>query len=157
MSTPLILPLINHFIENNVQTSLMITFETLEITIYKNELPLHRLTNQNARIFIKKSLSPHLLQMEVMDNLVFNFSFLFTIPNSTENHASKMIQLPKPLNKGNLWVDENNLELEFKLDTPNEDLNLLANHFYKGNLDAESRDLTSYNGEAKDGFTQKKP
>ena len=56
--------------------------------------------------------------MEVLEHLVFQFSFWFAAPTDLNHYQSGALVLPKPLSKGILTIDAEKLQLEFTIDTP---------------------------------------
>ncbi|SDQ06717.1 hypothetical protein SAMN05216294_0140 [Flagellimonas zhangzhouensis] len=75
--------------------------------------------------------------MTVLDNPVFSFSFQFLVPNNTEFHSGKMRSLPRPLNNGRYYMDEEKLVLTYIIDAPDPLLRVEVTHVYTGILGVE--------------------
>ena len=106
MAPPTILGDIKDFTKDNTYNSLELTFESLEIFVYNSGMPTHLITKQHVKLIIKKVSDHNLLQMEVLDNLVFNFRFAFEPSSSLNRYFFKAIQLPRPLSDGYLKMNE---------------------------------------------------
>ncbi len=75
--------------------------------------------------------------MSVLDNPVFSFSFQFSIPNNTVFHDGKMLSLPRPLDQGRYYLDEEKLVLSYFIDAPDPLLCVEVTHVYTGILRLE--------------------
>ncbi|MCL6267310.1 hypothetical protein [Flagellimonas myxillae] len=130
--TPIsILEEIQNFWESNSHTTLELTFETLEITLLYHGNPLDKHLRQNAKLILQKCDDPSLLQMDVVDNLVFPFLFVFDPTQALAGKSTSMKKIPRPLNHGNLCVKPHSLELEFTIEPPDKERELRVRHIYK--------------------------
>ncbi|WP_127022783.1 hypothetical protein [Flagellimonas beolgyonensis] len=121
---------IKAFLDRGSSTSLEIVFGLLEIkTMVKGEL-LKTMVKQNGRLRIRKSKNDNRAQMEVLDNLVFNFDFSFPYPKSYEYYKSNDLELPRPLTLGSLIIDKEFIELEFTIDTLDSKIKVAVKHRY---------------------------
>ncbi|NDV15234.1 hypothetical protein GO009_04285 [Muricauda sp. TY007] len=121
---------IRHFLNQTTVTTLELTFSSLEIHSVFNDRLLHELTKPNGKIRIYYQKQPESAQMEVLDNLVFQFSFGFILPNTATVYQSNMLHLPRPLMDGKLLLDAEQLLLEFMIHTPNKEHKILVKHRY---------------------------
>ncbi|MER3375403.1 MAG: hypothetical protein RIM83_12270 [Allomuricauda sp.] len=126
-----------NFLHQNSHTQLHITFAALEITNHQNGQFLNRVQRPQSRIILQKLPQQGLAELTVLDNLVFCFSFQFQIPNAGEFHDGEMLCLPRPLDQGRLFVDEEKFQLSFRIDAPNPTLRVEVTHVYQGILKLE--------------------
>ncbi|MBA4744876.1 MAG: hypothetical protein H2058_06435 [Muricauda sp.] len=126
-----------NFLHQNSHAPLHITFAALEIINHQNGQSLNRVQRPQSRIFLQKMPQTGLAKMTVPDNLVFCFSFQFHIPNAGEFHHGEMLCLPRPLDCGRLFVDDEKLLLSFRIDAPDPTLRVEVTHVYQGILRLE--------------------
>ena len=125
-----VLGAIRQFVHQDRSTALELTFSSLEIHSFLNGRLLHVLTKPQGKVRIHPQKQQRLPQMDVLDNLVFQFSFGFAVPNSAPVYQSSMLYLPRPLMDGALKLDSEQLLLEFVIDTPNKDHRIQIQHRY---------------------------
>jgi hypothetical protein len=68
--------------------------------------------------------------MEVLDHLVFKFSFWFEPPTSQFPFKSNALGLPRPLARGFLLINAEELDLQFTIEAPDPQLHILVQHCY---------------------------
>ena len=130
MSDTDVLGAIRQFVHQNGSTALELTFSSLEIHSFLNGKLLHVLTKPQGKVRIHPKKQQGLARMDVLDNLVFQFSFNFAVPHAAPVYQSSMLHLPRPLMDGTLKLDSEQLLLEFVIDTPNKDHNIQIQHRY---------------------------
>ncbi|WP_067034358.1 hypothetical protein [Allomuricauda sp. CP2A] len=116
---------------------LQITFAMLAIRNHQNGQFLNRVQRPQSRIILQKLPQQGLAELTVLDNLVFCFSFQFHIPNAGEFHDGEMLALPRPLDQGGLFVDNEKLRLSFRIDAPDPTLRVEVTHVYQNILKLE--------------------
>lgn len=132
------LPISTTFTDYLHQTSpapLQITFATLTIRNHQNGQFLNRVQRPQSCIILQKLPQTGLAEITVLDNLVFSFSFQFHIPGTKEFHNIEMLSLPRPLDRGRLFVDKEKLVLSFRIDAPDPSLRVEVTHTYQGVCD----------------------
>lgn len=121
---------IKAFLELQKAKPLELVFGILEIETYvKGEL-LHKTVKKEGRLHIFGTEKLGFARMEVLDHLVFHFSFLFPYPDTKNFYESTALELPRPLAEGFLKMDANTIQLEFTIDAPNENEKVRVRHFY---------------------------
>ncbi|MFD2099735.1 hypothetical protein [Flagellimonas iocasae] len=128
---------ITNFLHQSSQTQLQITFASLEICNHQNGQLLHCVQRPQSRLILQKMPKKGLAKMTLLDNLVFSFSFQFQIAKTQKFHEVKMLALPRPLDQGRLFVDEERLQLSFQIDSPDPTLRVEVTHLYQGILKLE--------------------
>ena len=131
MPTPTIASALTHFLHHSTHTQLQITFASLNICNSQHGKLLQRLPSRQGRIGFQK-LSPQLLQLDIMDSLVFRFSLQCPISQTTNLNDMGPLSLPRPLDQGSLYVDEEKLVLSFRIDAPDPLLRIQVTHTYQG-------------------------
>ncbi|GLU43647.1 hypothetical protein [Allomuricauda sp. NBRC 101325] len=137
MPTPSILSIFSNYLQQDPKTSLQISFASLNILNYKGRQYLNQVQKHKSRIILLKLPHKHLAEITVLDNPVFSFSFQFLVPNNTEFHSGKMRSLPRPLNNGRYFMDEEKLVLTYTIDAPDPLLRVEVTHVYTGILGVE--------------------
>ncbi|WP_421806435.1 hypothetical protein [Flagellimonas sp.] len=122
---------LTHFLHHSTHTQLQITFASLNICNSQQGKLLHHLPSRQGRIGFQK-LSPQLLQLDIMDSLVFRFSLQCLITQTTNLNDMGPLSLPRPLDQGSLYVDEEKLVLSFRIDAPDPQLRIQVTHTYQG-------------------------
>ncbi len=126
---------------------LQITFAHLAICHYQNRQFLNQVQRQQGRIVLQKMPGTGLAKIAVPDNLVFSFCFQFRIPAMGGPYTDlEMLSLPRPLDHGRLCVDEEKLELSFRIDAPDPLLCVAVTQVYHGICNME-RACTALGGE----------
>lgn len=128
---------IKNLLHQSSQTPLQITFATLNIHNQQNGQLLHCVQRPQSRIILQKMPQKGLAELTVLDNLVFSFSFQFQIPNAQKSHDVEMLSLPRPLDQGRLYLNEEKLQLSFRIDAPDPTLRVEVTHVYQGILKLE--------------------
>ena len=136
-SNPSPIQIIKDFLHQSPHTQLHITFAGLQIHNHTNGQFLNRVQRHHSRIILQKMPQKGLAQMTVLDNLVFSFSFQFCMPSAQKSHTVDMLELPRPLHRGRLCVDEEKLLLSFCIDAPDPTLCVEVTHVYQGILALE--------------------
>ncbi|MEW2921263.1 hypothetical protein AB1A65_07325 [Muricauda sp. ANG21] len=138
MPTRPILSTLTNLLHQSSQTQLqIITFASLEIRNYQREQLLHRVQRPQSRIILQKMPQKGLAEITVLDNLVFSFSFQFQILKAEEFYDAEMLVLPRPLDQGRMYLDEEKLQLSFLIDAPDPTLRVRVTHAYQGILKLE--------------------
>ena len=122
---------LTHFLHQSTHNQLQITFASLNICNSQHGKLLHRLPSRQGRIGFQK-LSPQLLQLDIMDSLVFRFSVQCHIPQTTNLNDMGPLSLPRPWDQGSMQVDEEKLVLSFRIDAPDPLLRIKVTHTYQG-------------------------
>ena len=125
------------FLHQSSHTPLCITFATLEITNHQNGQFLNQVERRQSRIVLQKMPCGRMAKINVLDNLVFCFSFQFLMPNAGKFHDGKMLCLPRPLDYGRLYVDKEKMVLSFRIDAPDPLLRVEITHVYQSILSLE--------------------
>ncbi|MCL6267649.1 hypothetical protein [Flagellimonas myxillae] len=115
MQTTPILQTIRKFLNQSSYASLEVTFADHLVLPGQSHLPMRPVYKSNSRIVINKRPEKGLVQMVVVDNLVFNFSFDFVPPQHQEFYLAAMLRLPSPLDQGHLHMDADQLTLSFRI------------------------------------------
>jgi len=121
---------INHLHQSS-PAPLQITFTTLKIHNYQNGQFLNQVERQHSRIVLQKMSCGHMAKINVLDNMVFRFSFQFRLPLAAQCHNLEMFSLPRPLDRGRLCVDTEKLELSFRIDAPDPSLRVEVVQLYE--------------------------
>ena len=119
------------FLHQSSHTPLCITFATLEITNHQNGQFLNQVERRQSRIVLQKMPCGRMAKINVLDNMVFRFSFQFHIPNAGKFQNGEMLALPRPLDRGRLSVDNEKLVLSFRIDAPDPSLRVEVTHVYQ--------------------------
>jgi hypothetical protein len=122
---------LTHFLHHSTHKQLQITFASLNICNSQQGMLLHHLPSRQGRIGFQK-LSPQLLQLDIMDSLVFRFSLQCHISQPTNLNDMGPLSLPRPLDQGSMQVDEEKLVLSFRIDAPDPQLRIQVTHTYQG-------------------------
>jgi len=126
------------FLHQSSHTPLCITFAALEIINHQNGQFLNQVERRQSRIVLQKMPCGRMAKINVLDNMVFRFSFQFRIPDAAaEFHNLKMLSLPRPLDHGKLYVDKEKLRLSFRIDAPDPLLRVEITHVYQSILSLE--------------------
>lgn len=126
-----------NFLHQSSQTQLQITFASLKICNHQHGQLLHKVQRPQSRIILQKLPQKGLAEITVLDNLVFSFSFQFQISKAKEFYDAEMLLLPRPLDQGRLYLDEEKLQLSFLIDAPDPTLRVRVTHVYQGILKLE--------------------
>jgi len=121
---------IQYFLDQRTSTSLEITFSHLDIHLFNEHKLLNRIVRENAKLRIHAPPSPGIPQMEVLDQLVFQFSFRFGLPTSKFSFESNALGMPRPLARGFLQINTDELDLQFTIEAPDPQLHILVQHCY---------------------------
>ncbi|WP_420602832.1 hypothetical protein [Flagellimonas sp.] len=121
---------INTFFERSPAKALEITFAQLKIDTYHNGQFLQQIQRPNCKIVLQKVVNNALAKMDVVDNLVFRFSFWFEKPTTENYFKGETLQLPRPLAEGTLQMDAEKLTLQFTIDAPDKNLQVHVRHIY---------------------------
>lgn len=133
---------ITNFLHQSSPAPLQITFASLEICSHPNGPWLHRVQRQHSRILLQQTPQRGLGEITVLDNLVFSFSFQFQLPSAQKFHDVEMLSLPRPLDQGRLYMDDEKLQLSFRIDAPDPSLRVQVTQVYRGILHLEHRQPT---------------
>lgn len=136
---PSISSTITNFLHQSSPAPLQVTFASLEICSHPNGSWLHRVQRQHSRILLQKTPQKGMGEITVLDNLVFSFSFRFQLPSAPTYHEVDMRCLPRPLDQGRLYLDDEKLQLSFRIDAPDPSLRVQVTQVYRGILHLEHR------------------
>ena len=117
MPTPSIVFTITDFLHQKSHDSLQITFAHLDIHNQQQGQWCKKVQRPQSRILLRK-LPQGLAEITVVDNLVFRFSFQFRIPDTQTCSNLEMLCLPRPLDQGRMYMDDEKLQLSFRIDAP---------------------------------------
>lgn len=131
---PTISSTITNYLHQSSPTPLQITFASLEICSHQNGQLLRKVQRQQSHIILQQTRQKGLAEITVLDNLVFSFSFRFQLPSAPTCHEVEMLSLPRPLDQGRLSMDEEKLQLSFRIDAPDPTLRVEVTHVYQGIL-----------------------
>ena len=140
MSNINILGEIKWFLDNPSPKSLEIVFDTLEIQTFTKGMFLHSKIKKAGKIRVHMAEQNGMPQMEVLDHLVFQFSFQFPHPKDLPFFETTALVLPRPLTNGFLRMDSEKIQLEFTIDAPNENSQVHVKHFYMKTIQVRSID-----------------
>lgn len=130
MPTPSIASTITDFLHHNSQDPLQITFAQLEICNQQHGRWCKKVQRHQSRILLRKLPQNGLAEITVVDNLVFRFSFQFRIPDTQTCSNLEMLCLPRPLDQGRMYMDDEKLQLSFRIDTPDPALRVQVTQVY---------------------------
>lgn len=133
---------ITDFLHQSSPAPLQITFASLEICSHQNGALRHRVQRKHSRILLQQTPQKGQAEITVLDNLVFSFSFRFWLPNAPTYHEVDMRCLPRPLDQGRLYLDDEKLQLSFRIDAPDPSLRVQVTQVYRGILHLEHRQPT---------------
>jgi hypothetical protein len=133
MPTPSIISTFTDFLHHQSQDPLQITFAHLEICNQQQGQWYKKVQRHQSRILLRK-LSHDLAEITVVDNLVFRFSFQFRIPDTQTCSNLEMLHLPRPLAQGRMYMDDEKLQLTFRIDAPDPSLRVQVTQVYQGIL-----------------------
>lgn len=139
---PSISSTIINFLHQSSPAPAQITFASLEICSHQNGALRHRVQRQHSRILLQQTLQKGLGELTVLDNLVFSFSFRFQLPTAPTCHEVDMRCLPRPLDQGRLYLDDEKLQLSFRIDAQDPSLRVQVTQVYRGILHLEHRQPT---------------
>ncbi|WP_127018622.1 hypothetical protein [Flagellimonas beolgyonensis] len=125
---------VKDFLHHPSQDQLEITFSHLEIHNQQHGQWCKKVQRPQSRILLRKLPQNGLAEITVVDNLVFRFSFKFRIPISSEFNDLEMLCLPRPLDQGLLSMDDEKLQLTFRIDAPDPALHVQVTQVYQGIL-----------------------
>lgn len=131
MPTPSILSTITDFLHQNTQEPLQITFAHLEICNQQRGQWCKKVQRRQSRILLRKLPQNGLAEITVMDNLVFRFSFQFRISETEACSNLEMLSLPRPLDQGQMYMDDEKLQLSFRIDAPDPSLRVQVTQVYR--------------------------
>ena len=124
---------VKDFLHHPSQDQLQITFAHLEICNQQQGQWYKKVQRHQSRILLRK-LPQGLAEITVVDNLVFRFSFQFRIPGTEACSNLEMLYLPRPLDQGRMYMDDEKLQLSFRIDTPDPSLRVQVTQVYQGIL-----------------------
>ena len=75
-----LLKTLNRFQKEKQSTSLQITFDSLEITNYRNGIFYNQQEKHQPLVHVQKTQNGPVVKIELVDNPIFRFSFQITIP-----------------------------------------------------------------------------
>ncbi|MEM8765308.1 MAG: hypothetical protein AAGD88_15925 [Bacteroidota bacterium] len=130
MPKPNLLQTLADFQAQSYFSSLKITFGVHDIINYRDGHLLNQAEKRKSRIIVVKTSKHHIAQIKVMDNLLFRFSFHISLPKILAGQTENMIQLPRPLEDGHLRIQDEKLELSFRIDAPESEPQLTVEHCY---------------------------
>lgn len=134
------LPIVSTFANFLTQSShapLQLTFAHLEIHNHRHGHLFNRVQRHRSRIILHKTSQKGLAELTVVDNLVFSFSFQFHLPQALKFQEVEMLSLPRPLDSGRLQLDEEKLQLSFRIDAPDPSLRIHVTLVYQGILELQ--------------------
>lgn len=140
MSQSNLLNAIKTFLAQETSAQLELTFSTLEIHLTNNEKLLNQSIKHNCKVLIKGKFQSNYLNMDVVDNPAFRFSFLFATPIPSLFYYGQMIALPRPLIGGILKMDSYSLILNFIIDAPDPNLKIHVSQLYYNLSNVEIRE-----------------
>lgn len=125
---------VKDFLHHNSQDPLQITFAHLEICNQQRGQWRKKVQRYQSRILLRKLPQNSLAEITVVDNLVFRFSFQFRIPETEACSNLEMLCLPRPLDQGRMYLDDEKLQLSFRIDAPDPSLRVQVTQVYQGIL-----------------------
>ena len=134
MSNTNVLGEIKCFLGKSSPKPLEIVFAALEIQTFVKGRLLNTTTKKLGRIRVCMAEQNGIPYMEVLDHLVFRFSFYFPWPEVLHFFESTALDLPRPLVNGLLKIDSEKLQLGFTIDAPDENLIVQVKHSYTNAL-----------------------
>jgi len=125
---------VKDFLHHPSQDQLEITFAHLEICNQQHGQWCKKVQRPQSRILLRKLPQNGLAEITVMDNLVFRFSFQFRIPDTEACSNLEILHLPRPLDQGRMYMDDEKLQLSFRIDAPDPSLRVQVTQVYQGIL-----------------------
>ena len=132
-----LLKTLNQFQKEKQDTALQITFNTLEITSYRNGEFLDKKIRYQSQITVQKTSKGPMAKIVVLDDYVFRFSFQVRIPKIGVFQRKKVINLPAPLDEGYLKILPHQMGLSFRINNPDPRINLQMEQKYNGPFSVE--------------------
>ncbi len=120
---------VKDFLHLNTHGSQQITFAHLEIHNQQHGQWCKKVQRPQSRLILR-TLPQGLAEITVMDNLVFRFSFQFRIPDTQTCSNLEMLCLPRPLGQGRMYMDDEKLQLNFRIDAPDPALRVQVTQVY---------------------------
>ena len=120
------------FLQDPTRKRVVVVFPTLQIQTFRHGEPLHNIYLAEKRLRFLKTKTANVLRIQVLDNLVFRFSFVF---DSSAFHIHNKVcaqKLPRPLDKGWIRIQHNKVQLGFWIDGPDPDLQVYVEQRYFG-------------------------
>lgn len=128
---------VKDFLHHPSQDPLQITFAYLDIHNQQQGQWCKKVQRPQSRILLRKLPQNGLAEITVVDNLVFRFSFQFRIPDTEACSNLEMLSLPRPLDQGRMYMDDEKLQLSFRIDAPDPSLRVQVTQVYQGILDLQ--------------------
>ncbi|MEM9361738.1 MAG: hypothetical protein AAGA43_03835 [Bacteroidota bacterium] len=132
-----LLKTLNQFQKEKQDTALQITFNSLEITSYRNGEFLDKKIRYQSQITVQKTPDGPMAKIVVLDDYIFRFSFQVRIPKIGMFQRKKVIYLPRPLDEGYLRILPHQMELSFRIRTLDPRVDLQIGQIYKGPFSVE--------------------
>lgn len=121
---------LDYFLKDAEQKRLVIHFPTLQIKTFQHGACLQNVLLKDRRLRFVKTKDPKLLRVQVLDNLVFRFSFVFSIAAFLEGNKICARKLPCPLEKCWIQLHKDAVSLGFWIDGPDPNLRVYVEQMY---------------------------
>ncbi len=121
---------LNSFLRDPEKKRMVIHFPHLQIKTFQHNERLQTISLCDRRLRFVKTQPPTMLRVQVMDNLVFRFSFVFSVEALQINKKVCAQKLPRPLEKGWIRIQHNKVQLGFWIDGPDPNLRVYVNQQY---------------------------
>ncbi|WP_136468602.1 hypothetical protein [Flagellimonas onchidii] len=118
------------FLDSETGNTLKLTFTQLKVDTYRNGHYFNTMIRPNSRLVLHKFKNERFAKIRVVDNLVFPFWFWFERPTQNLEYHTKMLRLSRPLAEGTLAIHAHKLCLQFTIDAPKKDLQLMVRQTY---------------------------
>ena len=132
MATDCLTAQLQSFLLDPTRERVAVVFPTLQIQTFRHGEQLNNLYLAQKRLRFLKTKTANVLRIQVLDNLVFRFSFVF---DSSAFHIQNKVRaqkLPRPLDKGWIRIQHNKVQLGFWIDGPDPDLQVYVEQRYFG-------------------------
>ncbi|WP_420320761.1 hypothetical protein [Flagellimonas sp.] len=129
MSNSNLLETLITFLDQKTETTLKLTFAQLKVDTYRNGHHLHTTLRPQSLLVVQRLKDDSYARIRV-DNLVFPFWFWFERPTLPLEYQTKMLKLDRPLAEGTLEIHAEKLCLQFTIDAPKKDLQLIVKQIY---------------------------
>ncbi|WP_435624304.1 hypothetical protein [Flagellimonas sp.] len=129
---------IQDFFETKKRKRLNLHFDQLDIfSFYQGEF-LNLKSRKSGRVVITKTANPRLMNMKVMDQIIFSCALEFT-----RGKKSKMQKVPEPLARGHIEMDADRFVLQYTLESPKKDRQLQFCFVYQKLQDFKGKNSSS--------------
>ena len=130
MATECLTSQLQTFLQDPTRERVVVVFPTLQIQTFRHGEHLHNLYLAQKRLRFLKTKTANVVRIQVLDNLVFRFSFVFSTRTLQSQNKVCAKKLPRPMDKGWIWIQINSVQLVFWNDGPDPNLRVYEEQRY---------------------------